>query len=147
MVRTNQKGQATAEMAVSMVGIMAVMSGFLIIAQLGLANIENILEAKAQADISSLNAQTGVSGTYISLWWPGNDMMPMTNDDQQVPGIFDNPASFSDELRNGRMNLATDIDGMALNNFAPSIGPSVFLNAANPRGKVQYEEFIAIGKK
>ncbi len=131
MTRINEKGQATAEMAVSMVGIMAIMSGFLIIAQLGLANIENLLEAKTQADISSMNSQTGSSGSYISLWLPGNDEMPMTPDDQMVMAFMDDPSSFTDELRNSQFDLATGLDGLARNNFAPDVGPNVFLNGAN----------------
>lgn len=128
----NQGGQATAEMAVAIVTIMAIMSGFLLIAQLGRTGIRSILEARRLADINSYNGISLSPGSSIRHWETGDDLMEMSADDTAVAFTNDEPELFKSQLSNGSFNLASDISGMAIENFATDLTSDfIFLEGAD----------------
>lgn len=132
MNRKTQKGQATAEMAYSLIAVMSVISGFLIVSQIGLANIETLLEAKANADINSVNGIPGSPGSSIRYWDIGDDNLEYSNDDDAQSLTSDNAPLFNNELGNPNFSLASDLGTYVQDNFARDLGQSyVFLPAAN----------------
>ncbi len=129
--KKNQKGQALAEMTVAMIAILAMISGFLIIAQLSRASIENLLRARADSDINSFNGIYGNPGSPIRYWGIGDDLMEISPDDQAMTMTSDNPALFSSQLSSGGLNLGS-LGAYAQNNFAATMSSDyLFLDSAN----------------
>jgi hypothetical protein len=128
-----QKGQATAEFIVSIIGILSVFTGFFLIVDLGVAKVENVLAARAEADFNSYNGIIGGSGSAILTWTEGSDSFLYTEDDLMSVSTTENPDTFSDELQNDDFSLLDDFSMTYVeNNFAATLDPDrVFLPAAN----------------
>lgn len=130
--RRFQRGQATAELTIALIAVMAVVSGFLLIAQLGRANLDSLLEAKAKADINSINGIPGATGSPIRYWDDGNDNLEYSPDDEAQTMTNDDGALFNSQLRTQGFSLSSDLGSYALNNFAKTLGVDyIFLPAAN----------------
>ena len=139
--RKYQKGQATAEMTIAMIGIMAIIAGFLAISQLSRTSIENLLRSKANADINSYNGIYHSNGSSIRYWNSGEDQMEMSPDDTAITITNDNPSLFRSELSNGSFNLASDLGNYVQNNFATQLSSDyIFLSSANLTSAKQTDE-------
>jgi len=128
-----QSGQATAELVASLIGILAVFTGFLMIVDIGVAKVENVSSARGESDQSSYDSESGGSGSPIRYWSAGDDGFHYTEDDQPIVATSENPDTFADELTTGEFSLFGDFSRSYVeNNFATSLDPdSVFLPAAN----------------
>ena len=120
----HEKGQATAELTVAMVGMVAVLCGFILISKLSISNVENILTARGDADGNAITSTLGDGGDAILSWNEGADDYLYTADDIASVGTLDNPALFRGELQNDDFSLRTDFSmPYVSSNFAPTIGP------------------------
>ena len=131
--RTNQAGQATVELIVSLIGILAVFCGFLLISKLGIQNVDNIIRSRGVADNNAITSVLADPGTPTLSWNSGPDNIPYTADDVRISGTFADPAMFSDELQNGLFSLKNDFSMSYVHeNFAPNAGNPdfIFLAAA-----------------
>ncbi len=138
--RKNQEGQAIAEMTVAMIAILAMVSGFLLISQLGRASVENLLNAKARCDINAMNGLSLGQGSSIRYWEIGDDLLEMSPDDEAMTLTNDDPALFSGELQSGGMRIS-DLDDYVVNNFADNLSAStLFLEAAGMTSGTQSVE-------
>ena len=134
--RRGERGQAIAELAVSMVAIMAVFLGVLCIGALGIESIEAIIDARGQADLNSANGVLGGSGTPILEWNYGDDELYFTADDTPVGGSAEDAGFFYSQLitTDGEFVLSDDLsfDGINSYNFAENFPLTfLFLNSAD----------------
>ncbi len=129
----NQSGQATAELIVSIIGIMIVFTGFFMVVDLGVAKVENVISARGGADLSSYIGDSGGSGSAIISWSSGGDGFYYTEDDLPLTATSESPETFSSELQNGSFSLLSNFSMFYIeNNFATTLDPdSVFLPAAD----------------
>lgn len=122
-----QRGQAIAEMAVGLVGIMAIFLGLLFISALGIENIKVLLTARGRADESSAaGGYLGCSsGDSILEWNYGNDELFFTADDSYTTGDGASSSYISGELvsTDGGFNLDDSLEGVTYvqYNFANEI--------------------------
>lgn len=130
--RTFEKGQAFSELIISIVGIIIVFSGLLIVAEMAKGNIENLLEARAEADSSAVGG-VGGDGLTVYTWDEGGDGLIFTaddaenlsassNDDIQYTGVA--TGIFRSEMLRPPVPLSYDFDS-----YFYSSG-QVFLDAA-----------------
>ncbi len=85
-IRTRScRGQATAELVVSLVGLTALFLGFVQIALLGHGNISNLLSAREKAE-EHMQSNWLPERQSIQGWQDGNDGLRYTADDTQVTG-------------------------------------------------------------
>ncbi len=128
-----QSGQATAELVVSLVGILIVFTGFLMIVDIGVTKVENVIDARGEADIYGLNGTVGSSGVAIKTWSAGADGFYYTEDDQIIGGTTEDPTTFSSQLLNDSFSLVSDFSMSYVgNNFASTLDPNaVFWPAAD----------------
>lgn len=131
--RKYQKGQAIAEMTAGLISIMAVFFGLFLIMELSISNVDNILEARGQADIATYNGVEGDMGTSIRFWEEGTDTLLYTADDEAQIGTSDNGETFVSELGNEEFSLATGLSGEYVeNNFTADLEESsLFISAAD----------------
>lgn len=131
--RKYQKGQAIAEMTAGLISLMAVFFGLFLIMDLTISNIDNILEARGEADIATYNGVEGNMGTSIRFWEEGTDTLLYTADDEAQVGTLDNGETFVSELGNGEFSLSTGLsEEYVENNFTTDLEESsLFINAAD----------------
>ncbi|MCP3967738.1 MAG: hypothetical protein GY750_00250 [Lentisphaerae bacterium] len=85
-----ENGQATAELCVAMVAIVAIFLGIIVISGLGISNIRMIINAKTYAEYGAHNTNLMPgAGTDIYSWdygqtGSGGDGLPFTVDDQYI---------------------------------------------------------------
>lgn len=128
-----EKGQATAEFVVSLIGILAVITGLFMIVDIGVAKVQNVSEARGQADNYAAIGLGGAAGRSIRYWDDGDDGYLYTEDDEPIVSTTEDPDIFSSELSNGTFSLRDDFSlPYVENNFAESLPPDrVFLPAAS----------------
>lgn len=137
-LRKNQQGQALTELVISLVGILTVISGFLLIAALSAENVTVTIRARENADAK---ARSGLlltsSGKTIKTWNSGKDKVHFTTDDSSS-SINDASAHvFTDQLKDNEKKLILTSDQQLKelpenNNFAPRLESGrLFLSAAN----------------
>ncbi len=85
--KSNRRGQATAEMVIGLVGITVMFFGLVQIAQLGSENIDNLYEARANAERKASGSISGATDQYVRDWRDGEDNLRFTNDDERMPGL------------------------------------------------------------
>src|SRR5210317_830328 len=97
-----QRGQAIFEFVVASLALTLVFVGFLQRASLSWNNVDNLAEARANADdrIKGLSPfASSVSDGYVLTWNDGNDGLRFTADDTaNNPAGFDTLEVYSDEL-------------------------------------------------
>ncbi len=129
--RRNQQGQAIAELTASLVLLLAMFCGFVLIAQLATSNIENIIDARGDADENGYLGTANDNGDPIMYWSEGADGYLYTADDKALIGTSDNPSLFKGELKNDDYDLAA-APSYVEDNFVPTMGPLyIFLEAAD----------------
>jgi len=125
--REDQRGQATAELVVALVAIVAMVSGFFLISQLGMTSVKSVLAASEQAGIQSIQGVSQGAPVSIRDWNIGNDNMEMSPDDVPVTGTFEDSSRFTGELYTYGLNLSGK-----QKNFATDLSNSnFFVFAAN----------------
>lgn len=130
----NEKGQAIAEMAVSMIAIMVVFLAVIFAFAIGSTNIDNLLTCRGTADNYSYSQVYGGSNQQIQTWSEGLDGRMYTNDDVAETGTNDDPELFKGELKNDAVDLVSGFGGDYVeNNFAADFAESdaIFLTAAD----------------
>lgn len=133
-----QSGQAIAELLASIVALSAAFVGILFIASLGMANIDNLLKAKTNADglaISDDMTSASHEGQALIGWSTGNDELYFTADDSPIGGGDEDGAYFLSQMRS--TSPAYDLTGGVTINGSTYASPFVnletnlfFLNAA-----------------
>lgn len=125
--RKCQRGQATVELVVALVAIVAMISGFFLISQLGMTSVKSILAATENASIQSLQGISQGAPVSIRDWTIGNDNMEMSPDDVPVTGTSEDSTQFTGELYTYGLNLSG-----SQKNFANDLSASnLFIYAAN----------------
>ena len=131
----DEKGQAIAEMAVSMIAIMAVFLGVIFAFAIGSTNIDNLIACRREADNDAYSSfHNGSGGDQIYTWNEGNDERMFTNDDEPQIGTNDEPEIFKAELQSDNIDLLNGFGSAYVqNNFAADLSEinSIFLSSAN----------------
>lgn len=135
--RRSQGGQAIAELAVCIIGMLICLLGYFLVSAITFENVKNTIQSRAIADKSVRNGESGVSGSThnIAEWDYGYREIPFTADDTVIPSGMIDGAEFSASLSADRVNLVSLRGG----NYLPSAynaayGLSlihIFSNAAN----------------
>lgn len=129
----NCRGQATAEVVISLVGLTVVFFGLLQIARLGHESIQNLMEARRRSEVAMGAIGTPI-GEYVRNWTDGGDALSFTADDEAVhlggatirfTDVLAQPVAL-DKLEN---NPAY---GMS-NSFTPLLAPGSLAPAADLR--------------
>ena len=84
--RKGESGQAFAELAVSLIFIMAAFVGFLVVGVLCSAGVSNSIRAREIADDKSAEGASSRVNTSINYWYDGPDGIPFTEDDEASEG-------------------------------------------------------------
>ncbi len=135
--RKNQDGQAIVEMTVGLVGMAAVLCGFILVANLTTSNIENVLSARGTADENGNMGTIGDNGDAIISWDAGNDNYQYSPDDVAMKGTSEDPNNFKGQLvvQNpdaNTFNLDSSPSYIDSENSVKSLpDTSLFLSAAN----------------
>lgn len=136
--RKNQQGQALTELVISLVGILAVISGFLLIAALSVENVEVSIKAREKADAKSRSGLLLTSsGKTIKTWSSGRDKIHFTKDDSSSHVSDASAPVFTEQLKDNAENLILTSDLYLKeipknNNFALKLESGrLFLLAAN----------------
>jgi len=85
--RRKEGGQAMAELAVSLIGLMSVFLGLLLISAIGVESVENSMGARSQAAqdfVDGLVLASNATGQSILEWDYGTDHLQFTRDDSPV---------------------------------------------------------------
>ena len=152
--RFRRHGQALTELAVSLVAILAVISGMLLITGLGVRNVRNLIQARQEADRKSRDGFGAEEGKDIRFWSYGKDNLPFTRDDttvsaaQDVSGNFMNELDTNDEADEADDGLILDLRHTgtlahipARNDFAKNTAlQHFFLSAATLAGHTETDE-------
>ncbi|HRR05934.1 MAG TPA: hypothetical protein P5105_01520 [Victivallales bacterium] len=131
--KNKEKGQATAEFVISLIGILAVISGLLMMIDLGVSKTANVLDARENAEIYALNEIISSPGIPIRYWDSGEDGFLYTEDDRAVISTTEDPNIFISELNTAELSLSSGFSfSYVENNFVPEMSTEkVFLPAAN----------------
>ena len=101
--RNGESGQAFAELAVSLIAIMAAFAGFLLVAVLSTDGVSVSIEARRRADDMSSNGYYSNTlrdpNVTISRWDHAQDTSPYMEDDQDPSKFGGNGQLFRDQLR------------------------------------------------
>lgn len=138
--KKTQGGQALAELAVCLVALMVLLLGFFLISALTMGNVENVIDAREEADQRARDGTLGgESAQNISHWSYGNRNIAFTADDtpvtqSDVAGVF-----YLSELNAADRNFDLAAAGGASKEYLQShYNPAtnisvvnVFLHAAN----------------
>ena len=133
-LRRGESGQAFAELAVSLVAILAAFVGFLLVAALGSDRVSTIIRARASADLRSSSGISSQGGESIRYWDYGTDEIPFTTDDHAVPGSAGDGALFMRQLSDntGEVMLSNPPSSSTLRSDFSSLQDSnLFVNAAS----------------
>ena len=105
--RKSERGQALAELIISMVGLCAVMIGLMVVAVLGMSGIRNTIAAREKADKNSIAGIENGSMENIATWQDGQDRLTFTNDDVRKSGTAPNSEIFLGELKDNTGTFST----------------------------------------
>lgn len=134
-ILSNERGQAIAEMTVSMIAIMVVFLAVLFAFAIGSTNIDNLIECRGIADNYSYSQVYGGRGESILTWNAGGDGRMYTNDDVADVGTNDEAELFKGELQSESIDLINNFggEGYPKSNFAADLAgmDAVFLTSAD----------------
>ena len=133
-LRRGESGQAFAELAVSLVAILAVFVGFLLVAALSSDRVSTIIRAREMADRKSSSGVSSGGGESIRYWDYGTDEIPFTADDHVVPGSAGDGALFMRQLTDntGQVMLSNPPSSSDLvSDFSALQDSNLFVNAAD----------------
>jgi len=111
-LRRGESGQAFAELAVSLIAILAAFVGFLLVAALSSDRVSTLVRAREEADRRSSSGVISLDGQSIRYWNYGEDGIPFTVDDTPLSGSSGDGAFFRNQL--------TDNSGMVALQNPPS---------------------------
>ena len=97
--RNGESGQAFAELAISLIAIMAAFAGFLLVSVLSADGVSISIEARKRADELSSNGYYSNAVGAISRWDHAQDASPFAQDGQDSQGGDGNGAMFKYQLR------------------------------------------------
>ena len=124
-------GQATTELVIGLVALMAVFMGLLQVASLSRDNVENLIEARESADRNVGNGTLGGAGRPIVGWDEGDDGLSFTADDTAAVGTTEDAGLFSGEL-GAPCDLGALPTAFTGHNFLPELDTLyLFHSAAN----------------
>ena len=134
-LRRGESGQAFAELAVSLIAILAAFVGFLLIAALGSDRVSTLIRAREEADMKSSSGISSQGGESIRYWDYGADEIPFTTDDHAVTGSAGDGAMFKRQLADNSGNVmltnppsaSTTLDS----DFSSLQDANMFVNAAS----------------
>lgn len=133
--RKSERGQALAELVISMIGLCAVMIGLLTVAVLGMSGIRNTIAAREKADLNSIRGMENSLPENISTWNNGPDRLTFTNDDVKKKGSSPNSEIYLGELTDNTGTFKTAMlgqTGYSEHAFESKVTESdLFLSAAN----------------
>lgn len=110
--RNGERGQATMELVICMLGLLTVTLGVVCIGGLAISNVKVLSTARSNAEFLSHSSSSGGLGNEIGSWYYGEDGVPFSLDDRPSsnttaavsPGAFsDASASMADRMT-GRNN-------------------------------------------
>ena len=133
-LRRGESGQAFAELAVSLVAILAAFVGFLLVAALSSDRVSMLIRAREEADMKSSGGVSSQGGESIRYWDYGTDEIPFTTDDRAVLGSAGDGAMFKRELADntGHVALTNPPASSTLgSDFAALQDSNLFVNAAS----------------
>ena len=135
--RRRQGGQAIAELAVCIIGMLVCLLGYFLVSAITIENVKNAIQSRSAADKDVRNGESGDSGSKnnIAEWDYGYRDIPFTADDTIISGKTVDGAGFIAELAADNVNLVT----LRGSNYLPpaynaASGLSIiniFANAAN----------------
>ena len=105
--RKSERGQALAELIISMVGLCAVTIGLMVVAVLGMSGIRTAITARERADKNSISGIENGSAQNIATWQNGSDGLTFTNDDVRKNGSAPNSEIFLGELKDNTGTFST----------------------------------------
>jgi len=132
-LRRGESGQAFAELAVSLIAILAAFVGFLLVAALSSDRVSTLVRAREEADMRSSSGVISMDGQSIRYWDYGSDGIPFTIDDRSVSGSSGDGAYFRWQLadNSGLVTLQNPPASSNLTGGFSSLQDSdLFLNAA-----------------
>ena len=132
--KRGESGQAFAELAVSLIAILAVFVGFLLIAALGSDRVSTLIRAREEADRKSSSGVSSRGGDSIRYWDYGADEVPFTTDDSAVLGSSGDGSYFRNQLADntGNVTLQNPPSSSYLrSDFAGLQDSNIFINAAD----------------
>ena len=132
--KRGESGQAFAELAVSLIAILAVFVGFLLIAALGSDRVSTLIRAREDADRKSSSGVSSRGGDSIRYWDYGADEVPFTTDDSAVLGSSGDGSYFRNQLADntGNVTLQNPPSSSYLrSDFAGLQDSNIFINAAD----------------
>ena len=133
-LRRGESGQAFAELAVSLVAILAAFVGFLLVAALASDRVSTLIRAREEADMKSAGGVSSQGGDSIRYWDYGADEIPFTTDDRAVLGSAGDGALFKRQLADntGHVGLTNPPSASTLgSDFASLQDANLFVNAAS----------------
>jgi hypothetical protein len=133
-LRRGESGQAFAELAVSLIAILAAFVGFLLIAALSSDHISMLIHAREEADRNSRSGLFSNEAQSIRYWDYGSDEVPFTPDDTAVFGSAGDGALFLHQLtdNSGKTQLTNPPSSSTLGSDFTSLQDSdLFVNAAS----------------
>jgi len=136
-MRRREGGQAIAELAVCLIGLLICLLAYFLISAVTQENVENVIESRVIADRSVRKGGTGGDGSAenIAEWNYGNRDIPFTKDDTVKTGASTDGPVFTTELQAENIDLTTlrGTDYMpSCYNHAYGLSMSkIFLNAAD----------------
>lgn len=104
----NQKGQATAEMVICLIGFSVVFTGFLQILKLSILDVHTFHEARAESELEAKQAWASVGVDWIYNWDAGADNLKYTRDDVRIDNGSSGSTVYRSELN---YYVYRDIDG------------------------------------
>ena len=132
-LRRGESGQAFAELAVSLIAILAAFVGFLLVAALSSDRVSTLVRAREAADMRSSSGVITMDGESIRYWNYGEDEIPFTTDDSPVAGSNGDGAYFRHQLTDntGMVALQNPPSSSNLDSAFSSLQDSdLFVNAA-----------------
>jgi len=132
-LRRGESGQAFAELAVSLVAILAAFIGFLLVAAVSSDRVSVLINARENADRDSAAGFSSQEGERIASWDYGDDRIPFTADDRKQSGSPEDGAYFKDQLSDNTrlVSLLNPPSSSSMKNDFSSLQDSnLFLNAA-----------------
>ena len=132
--KRGESGQAFAELAVSLIAILAVFVGFLLIAALGSDRVSTLIRAREDADRKSSSGVSSRGGDSIRYWDYGADEVPFTTDDSAVLGSSGDGSYFRNQLADntGNVTLQNPPSSSYLrSDFSGLQDSNIFVNAAS----------------
>ena len=133
-LRRGESGQAFAELAVSLIAILAAFVGFLLVAAISSDRVSSLIRAREAADLRSSSGISSQGGESIRYWDYGTDEIPFTTDDHAVLGSAGDGARFMDQLTDstGKVMLSNPPSSSTLGSEFSSLQDSnLFVNAAS----------------